>query len=109
MAAYIDEYISRSSTIAGDAGIKVDVAEDGTILFRKDTAFTNYALVIIHEWVTQAWFDALLEFIDTYGYGPHTLTLKGIDFIITLVNEPEIVSHKGHLYMVHVKALAVRA
>jgi hypothetical protein len=109
MTAYVDEYISRESTISGDAGIRAEAADDGTILFRKDQPGTNYALTIIHEWVTQAWYDELIEWIETNDYGPHTLTLKGIDFEMTLVNDPEIVQHKGHLYTVHVKALAVRA
>jgi hypothetical protein len=109
MGAYTTEYISRQSTIASDAGIRAEPADDGTILFRNDQAVTNYALGILHEWVTQEWFDDLLDWIAANGYGPHTLTLKGIDFVLTLINEPEIVSHKGHLYMVQSKALAVRA
>ncbi len=109
MAAYPDTYLSRNSTLAPDAGIRAEAADDGTIKFRRDQAATNYAVVIQHEWITQAEYDALLAFIDTNGYGPHTLTLKGIDLVITLINEPEIASHRGNLYMVQAKALAVRA
>lgn len=109
MPAYPDTYISRNSTISADAGIRADVADDGTILYRKDRAGTAYALTIVHEWITQAEYDALLAFIATNGYGPHTLTLKGINFTITLINEPEITDHRGNLYMVTTKALAVRA
>jgi hypothetical protein len=109
MATYPDLYISRDSTLAPDAGIRVDVADDGTILFRRDSAITNFALVIVHELLTQNDFDSLLEFIDDEGFGPHTLTLKGIPLVITLMNEPEIVSHRGNRYIVHQKALASRA
>jgi hypothetical protein len=110
MAAYPNEYISRQSTITPDAGIRAEAADDGTILYRKDQPGTNYGLVIMHELVTQAWYDdTLLAFIEANGFGPHTLTFKGIDLVLTLINEPEIVSHKGLLYTVHSKALAVRA
>lgn len=109
MAAYPDEFISRNSTMPPDKGTKADLADDNTIKYRNDGVGTNYALLIIREWVTQEWFDDHLAWIATNGDGPHTLTLKGIDLEITLINEPEIASHKGHLYMVHEKALAVRA
>lgn len=109
MAAYPDLYISRDSTISPDSGIKVDVAEDGTILYRRDSAITNFALVIVHELITASDYDDLLDFIVANGYGPHTLTLKGRDFTITLINEPEIISHRGNRYTVHAKALAVLA
>lgn len=109
MSAYLTTYISRTSTLTPDAGVRADVADDGTLLFRRDRASTAFALVIVHEWITQAEYDALVAFIDSNGYGPHTLTLKGIDLVITLINEPEIVDHRGNLFMVNQKALAVRA
>lgn len=108
MAAYPATFISRTSGIEPDAGIRADAADDGTIMFRKLRAGTAYAITIVHEWITQAQYDSLLDFLVAEGFGPHTLTLKGHNYSITLLNEPAPVDQRGHLYMVTAKALAVR-
>lgn len=109
MAAYPATNISRTSTIAPDAGIQAEPMDDGSINYQRNRAVPVYGLQIIHEWVTQAEFDAILDFIDTYGYGEHTFTLHGIDFTMTLINEPEISERRGSKYMVTAKAIAVKA
>jgi hypothetical protein len=108
MAAYPETYISRTSGISSDAGIRAEVADDGTIKYRRDRAVTAFGLQIVHEWISQSELDALLAFIVSNGFGPHTITLHGIDFSITLINEPEIAERKGGQYMVVTKAVGVK-
>jgi len=109
MAAYLDTLVSRTSTIVPDAGIRTEVADDGTLIFRRDRSVPAYGLQIVHEWISQSEFDALLAFIDANGYGPHTVTLHGINFVVTLINEPEIAERKASRYMVVQKAVGVKA
>lgn len=108
MAAYPQIFISRSSSAKPDAGIRVEVADDGTAKFRKDRAVTAFALTILHEWIDQTDLDALDAFIAANGYGPHTFSLRGINYSITLINDPEVVEHKGGLHMVRVEAIGVK-
>lgn len=109
MAAYPTTYISRTSSAVPDAGIRAEAADDGTIKFRKDRDVAAYGLQIVHEMLSQADYDALLAFIDANGFGPHTLTLHGVDYVITLINLPEQVDRKGSRYMVVAKAIGVLA
>jgi len=109
MATYPETYISRTSSIAPDAGIRAEVADDGTIKYRRDRSVTAYGLNIVHEWISQSELDALLAFVVSNGFGPHTITLHGIDFTMTLINEPEIAERKGGQYMVVAKAIGVKA
>ena len=108
MAAYPTTFISRASTIVPDAGIRAEIADDGTIIFRRDRAVTAYAVQILHEWISQAELDSLEAFIDTNGFGPHTLTLHGIDLTMTLINRPEIAERRGGRYNVVTTAVAVK-
>jgi hypothetical protein len=108
MAAYPTTFISRESGIVPDAGIRTEIADDGTVIFRRDRAVPAYGLEILHEWVSQSEFDALLAFVDANGYGPHTLTLHGINFSLTLINLPQIAERKGSKYNIVSKAVAVR-
>ena len=108
MAAYPQTLISRASTITPDAGIRAEIADDGTAIFRRDRAVTAYALQILHEWISQADLDALEAFIDSDGFGPHTVTLHGMNFSMTLINRPEIAERKGSKYNVVAKAVAVK-
>lgn len=108
MAAYPTTFISRNSGIVPDAGIRTEIADDGTPVFRRDRAVPAYGLEILHEWISQAEYDALLAFIDTNGFGPHTLTLHGINFSLTLINLPQIAERKGSKYNIVTKAVAVR-
>lgn len=109
MAAYPQINISRNSKIMADAGIRAEVADDDTIVFRKDRAGTAYAIEILHEWVTEAEWETIEGFPAANGYGPHTFTLHGIDFTITLINDPQLADRKGELYMVVTKAIGVKA
>lgn len=108
MAAYLETKISRTSKATPDAGIDVEVAEDKTLKFRGDGNVVNYALLILHEWITGDEFAAILTFLSTYGYGPHTITLHGIGYSFTLINEPEQLDRKGDLYMVQTKGLGTK-
>lgn len=105
MATYPQTYISRTSKATPDAGIVISVAADGTLKFRKDRSTEAYAFTIVHEWLSQSEYDALLSFISTNGFGPHDFTLHGVDYSITLSNMPEVVDYKGSLRMVQVNAL----
>lgn len=108
MAAYPATFISRNSGVVPDAGIRTEIADDGTPVFRRDRAVTAFGLQIVHEWISQVELDALNAFVAANGYGPHTLTLHGINFSLTLINDPEIAERKGSKYNVVSKAVAVK-
>lgn len=105
MATYPSTYISRTSPAKPDAGIRVDIADDATPRYRKISAGAVIAMNLVHEWMPSADYAALVSFIELNGYGPHTLTLRGIDYSITLLNDPEVTDHRGDKMMVQVPAI----
>lgn len=109
MAAYPMTKVSRASRVVPDAGIKAKVAEDGTVMFRRDRGDTAYQLQIVHEFITAAERTTLRDFFTANGYGPHTVTgLKGDTYTATFLNDPTDVDHKGSLYVVETQAIGVR-
>ena len=56
MAAYPMTNVSRTSKATPDAGIRVEVADDGTLKYRRDKTGVDYAIRIVHEWITETEF-----------------------------------------------------
>lgn len=108
MAAYPDTYISRDSTAAPDARIETEFADDGTIKYSRLADDVQYQVTLLHEWITVNDYQALLSWIASNGYGPHTFTLRGSNYSGTLVNEPAVRQQRGNLLMVESRFLAVR-
>lgn len=110
MATYPMTYVSRASRVVPEKGIRAKVTEAGNLKFRDDRGTTLYRLQIVHEWISQAQLDAILSFLDTNGYSGHdVIDLQGYDYVVTVVNEPTIVDHRGSLYTVETQAIGVKA
>lgn len=108
MPAYPGSYISRDSSITPVSGVTTDFAEDLTIKQRNDAAGTRYQLRIIEDWISQADFDALVAAYAA-SLGPYDVTMKGQDFTAYFTGEPAIIDHRGNLYRVEVRMVAVAA
>jgi len=108
VAAYPMTNADKASKSLPLAGITSTFADDDTLKFRRDQASVHYQINIIHGWITRAQFNALLDFIVTNGYGPHTFTLKGIDYSGTLTNEPAELEQEGQLFKVESLFLATK-
>ena len=108
MTDYLMTNASRVSTITPSAGILTDMTDDGTILYRKDQAVTQFGIQVVHEWITATQRDAILADIVTNGYADRTFTLHGVPFIGTLVNEPAMIERRGALYTYESKFIGVQ-
>lgn len=109
MATYPSLHISRTTTVDPAAGIQAEVADDGTLKFRKDGSVTAFAILIVHEWLDDTDLATLKSFISSNGYGPHSFTVRGTEYTITLINDPKVTEHRGSVQMVQVPALGVEA
>lgn len=108
MSAYLMTKVSQDSTVAPLAGITSSFADDDTLKFRRDQASVHYTVRLLHEWITDAEFTALVDFVASDGYGPHTFTFRGYDYTGTLTNEPARLAQRGELYSAESVFIATR-
>lgn len=100
--------IGRDSRATPDAGVSADIGSDVVIKTRRDQVAVLYAVRLVHDWITQAEFDELVDFVEANGYGPHDFTFRDINYTGTLTNLPAEIDHRGDRFRVESNFLATR-
>ena len=100
MAAFPTTNLSRTSKVTADAGIRTEKADDGTVKFRRVRTSTLYNVSLVYDWLDQNELDTLRSWVVTNGYGPHTFTLRTVDYLGTMTNDPMVTEQQGVYYRV---------